>query len=126
MSFDEHVGLGAIIEIILIVAGLIGGWWTMKLSLKATIEKLAELRKRFDDDSSKNALQHEENQKRMASMDLQIARDCVKIDDFRRLEDRFSTRFDKIEHAVNNAGMKTAGIVEDALRKVLGSRGARE
>ncbi len=39
----------------------------------------------------------------MRAIELQIAKECVKVDDFRRLEDRMTNRFEKVEHTINNS-----------------------
>lgn len=125
LNFDNHFGLGAVIEIILLGCGLVGGWVTMKVMQKVILEQLAKLQIDVVADRKTNADKHEENQKHLTAIDLQIARECVKIDDFRRLEERFATKFEKMEHVVRNAGMSTAGAIKDALRDVLRQREGR-
>ena len=126
MTFDEHVGLGAVIEIIMLGIGIVGGWFTLKAVVKATIKELDALQRRFDSDAEKNAKQHDDNQRDIAEIKLQIARDTVKIEDFRRLEDRISTKFEKVEHTVNNASLKTVALVKDLFRDVLPPMRGRE
>ena len=114
MTFDYTIGVGTIIEIATSGAGIAGMWFTMR-------ERVAQLTKR-DEAQEK---QHEENQRRLSSLELQIARDCVKTDDFRRLEDRILAKFEKVEHTVNNASLRMVGTVKDMLRDILPPRGTR-
>ena len=62
----------------------------------------------------------------MGAIEISIAKDCVKVDDFRRLEDRMTNRFEKVEHTINNSALKTVQAVKEAVRDMLPSRGARE
>ncbi len=125
MSFDNHFGLGAIVEILVLLLGLAGGWATLKVTQKVTLEQLKTLGDGIKDDRERNDRQHEDNLRRFQDIDRQIARDCVKMDDFRRLDDRFTTKMEKLEHVIRNVGMNTAGAVKDALREVLNQRGGR-
>ena len=126
MNFDNHFGLGAIVEIVLLICGLAGGWATLKVTQKVTLEQIKTLGDGIKDDRERNDRQHEENLRRFQALDSQIARECVKIDDFRRLDDRFTTKMEKLEHVIRNVGMTTAGAIKDAMREVLGQRGRSE
>jgi hypothetical protein len=115
MTFDPTIGLGSAILLIVTLFGGTGVWWTM--------------RNRMDqlwDRSSSGAQQHEENQKRMTAIEMQIVRDCVKVEDFRRLEDRMNGRFEKVEHAVNNSATKTVQGFREAIRDLVPNARGRE
>ena len=115
MTFDPTVGLGSAILLVVTLFGGTGVWWTLK-------NRMDELWER----SKSGAQQHEENQKRMAAIEMQIVRDCVKVEDFRRLEDRMTARFEKVEHAVNNSATKTVQAVREAIRDMSPSGRGRE
>ena len=126
MNFDEHVGLGAVIDIVVLVAGLIGGWVTMKFSLKATIEKLTDLKMGVDEDRKRGGQQHEQNVSEISSIKLQIEKECLKKDDFREFEGRFNQKVKDIEHAANGAAMKAAELIARMLPVGGMRRGERE
>ncbi len=108
MTFDPTIGLGSIITLVVLGAGIIGTWATFK-------SKLDDLWARMQ----KGDVQHEQNQARMGAIELQIAKECVKVDDFRRLEDRMTNRFEKVEHTINNSALKTVQAVKEAVRDML-------
>ena len=126
MNFDPTIGLGSIITIVLGSIGGVGGFFTLKALVNATVDGLAKLQTRFEAESARNGTQHESNVGRMAAIELQIARECVKQDDFRRLDERMTSRFEKVEHTINNSASKTTQAVKDAIREMLPPRGARE
>ncbi len=115
MNFDPTIGLGSIITVVVLGAGLIGTWATFKSRLDDLWERM-----------KKGDVQHEQNQARMGAIELSIAKECVKVDDFRRLEDRMTTRFEKVEHTVNTSATKTVAAVREALRDMMPSKGGRE
>ena len=119
MNFDPTIGLGSIITIALGAVGGIGGYFTLRALVAATVDGLAKLQAKFEAESAKNASQHDANVSRMTGIELQIAKECVKVDDFRRLEDRMTTRFEKVEHTVNTSATKTVAAVREALRDML-------
>ena len=123
MNFDPTIGLGSIITIVLGSIGGVGGYFTLKGLVNATVEGLAKLQARFEAESAKNSNQHEGNLTRMSAIELQIARECVKQDDFRRLDERMTARFEKVEHTINNSATKTVQAVKDAVRDMLPPRG---
>lgn len=112
MNFEPNIGLGSIIGIIVSALGMAGVWFTMK-------ERLNQLWERSKDQDK----QHEENQKRMAAFELQIAKDCVQVEDFRRFEIKLDARFEKVEHTVNNSATKTVQALREALKDMLPARG---
>ena len=114
MTFEPTIGLGSVIGIVVTLLGVAGVWFTMKERLNQLWERAKEQDK-----------QHDENQKRMATFELQIAKDCVQVEDFRRFEDKQEQRFLKIEHTVNNSAAKTVQSVKEALRDMLPARDAR-
>lgn len=114
MTMDSAIDVKTIVEIAVPIIGFIGVWFTSR-------ERLNQLWKKSEGQEK----QHDENQKRLSAIELQIARDCVKTDDFRRLEDRFVSKFEKLEHSVNNNAFKVAGMVKDMLRDVLPARTGR-
>ena len=124
MNFDPTIGLGSIITIVLGTIGGVGGYFTLKALVNATVEGLAKLQARFETESARNASQHDSNVSRMGAIELQIARDCVKQDDFRRLDERMNTRFEKVEHTINNSATKTVAAVKEAVRDMLPPRRA--
>ncbi|WP_158810257.1 hypothetical protein [Beijerinckia sp. L45] len=126
MAFDSNFGVQAIIEIAIPLVGVVGTYFTFRERLSSLIKRYEDQEKRDDVQNKAQKDQHDDNLKRFASIELQIARDCVKIDDFRRLEDRISEKFEKVEHTVNNAGVRTVGMVRDMLRDVLPPRSPRE
>ena len=123
MSFDPTIGLGSIITIVLGLVGGVGTFFTLKALVNATIDGLAKLQMRFETESAKNAGQHDTNVARMTSIELQIAKECVRQDDFRRLEERMNGRFEKVEHTVNTSATKTVQAVKEAVRDMLPVRG---
>lgn len=112
MTFEPTIGLGAVLEIVLTLLGVAGIWFTSK-------ERLSQLWSRAQEQEK----QHDENQKRMAGIELQIARECVQVGDFRRFEDKLELRFKSVEHAVNNSALKTVAAVKEAVRDVVSPRG---
>ena len=115
MSFDPTIGLGSIITVIVLGAGMIGTWATFSVKMNELWERM-----------KKGDTQHEQNQTRMGAIELQIAKDCVKVEDFRRLEDRMTAKFEKVEHTVNNSAAKTVQAVREVVRDMLPPRGGRE
>ncbi len=114
MNFDPTIGLGSIITIVVLGAGIVGTWATFKSKLDDLWERM-----------KKGDAQHDQNQTRMGAIELQIAKECVKVEDFRRLEDRMNTRFDKVEHTVNNSASKTTQAVKEAFRDMLPVKGGQ-
>ena len=127
MTFEPTIGLGAIVDILAVVGGLIGGWFTLKAFVKALGEKLSILQVKFDAEVTRNSDQHEENRTRASALELQMTRDYVSKVEFQRFDDNQQKRFERVEHAVNNGALKTAQIVKDgikdAIREALPLRG---
>ena len=122
MTFDPTIGLGSVITIVLFGVGGVGGYYTLKALVNATVDSVSKLQARIESDGEKNSKQHEGNLARMSAIELQIARDCVKQDDFRRLDERMTARFEKVEHTINNSASKTVQAVKDAVRDMLPPR----
>ncbi len=121
--FDDRIGIGAIIEIVLTFGGLVGGWFTLKAVVGAAVEKLGALQGKFDEEVARNSRQHDENRDRASTLELQMTREYVSKEEFRRFDDKLQTRFERVEAAVNNSANKTIESVKDAVREMLNHRG---
>ena len=126
MNFDNHFGVGAVIEIVTLLVGLIGGWFTMRSNLKTTTDSLKELKADVDEDRRNGKAQHEQNVTEITAIKVQIANECLKKTDFQSFELRFDQKIKDIEHAANGAAMKAAGLMGDMLRTAGLLRGGRE
>lgn len=119
MSFDTTFGLRETIELSGFIFGGGGAWATLRAVVRNTADKLRALSDRFDKDAEKNEAQHEENTKLLGELRLQVARECVHNDEFRRFDDRLEVRLKSLEHSLNNNATKMEKIVRDALRDTL-------
>ncbi len=126
MTFDSHFGLGAVVEIAILLCTLAGGWATLKAMQKFALEKLKEQKEAADADRKKNEGQHEQNTERFRRLELKIADECLKKDDFKDFEKRFDAKISGIEHTVANAAAKAAGLIIDTMRLGGAHRGTRE
>lgn len=117
MNFEPTIGIGAIVEIIISIGGLIGGWFTLRNVVKTTVEKLKELQVKFDDEVDRNTRQHEENRERSSKLEIYVAKEYLSKDDFRDYDQENRRRFERLEHAVNNSATKTVQMLREAIRE---------
>ena len=72
MNWNPDVGLGSMITLAVLLIGGIGGYYTLKAIVASMGEKLEKMAARSEAESAKHGSHHDENQKRMAAIELQI------------------------------------------------------
>ena len=103
MNINPDVSIGDIVAVAAPVVGAIALWATFR-------ERVGQLWTR----SAEQERQHEENQKRFTSLELQMERDFVKKNDLAAVEERLGKRMDTALHDLK--GVMTQFIAALAIR----------
>ena len=106
MTFDSTVNLEGLVAIVVPLVGVITLWATSR-------ERLSQLWKHVEEQER----QHEENQKRLGALELQMEREFVKKDDLTAVERRIREEFRTSFHDLKQVLQTWSGVLGDRARR---------
>lgn len=108
MSGLEAFPWSAALAAIVIVAGIIGGWYTLRSDSKEAGRRIASL------EGDLGAVKRD-----MRDLELRIERECVKKGDLNEVKDQIIERVKEVEHTFRNEQAKSIGAMSEMFRQML-------
>lgn len=108
MSGLEAFPWSAALATIVLFAGIIGGWYTLRSDSREASRRISALELEL------GAVKRD-----VHDLELRIERECVKKNDLNEVKDQIIERVKEVEHTFRNEQAKAIGAMSEMLRQML-------
>ena len=99
---------GAVLGAVILAAGIIGGWYTLKADSKEAERRILAA------EGELSAVKRD-----VHDLELRIERECVKKGDLNEVKDQIIDRVKEVEHTFRNEQAKSIGAMSEMFRQML-------